>query len=60
MKVTITLDYWDGTKSKTKDVDGLEGVASITDRIAFAMMESGVASVTITKVPSLDKMVRDL
>lgn len=60
MKVTITLDYWDGSKSKTKDVSGLEDVAAIANQIAFTMMESGVASVTITKVPSIDKMVRDL
>lgn len=54
MKATITLDSWDGSESKSKDVD-LEEVR-MSDLIML-MMGAGVAGVTITKHTHLNKAV---
>ena len=54
MKVQVTLDYWDGTRSKARDVD----MEQISGRdLMFMMMEEGVAGITITKKLPVTKMV---
>lgn len=54
VKASITLDFYDGSQSKSKEVF-LEEV-SMHDLI-FMMMKAGVAGITITKIERLDKML---
>ena len=57
MKVSVTKDYWNGYRSVTKEVD-IEAVNG--KAIALALMEKGVASITITRVMSLDKITKEM
>jgi hypothetical protein len=57
MKITLTLDYWNGTLSKSKVMDA-EDITS--HKIIFALLESGVAGITITKVDNLFKVIEHL
>lgn len=50
MKVAVTKDHWDGTRSKTIEVD-LEAVSGRD--LAFMLMGRSVAGVTITKTEAL-------
>ena len=54
MRVIITKDYWDGSRSKTAktDLDGFN-----MTQLAFLLMEKGVASITITQVENLQYMI---
>lgn len=54
MKVTITLDRYDGSQSKQKEVN-LEEV-QMSDLIML-LTEADTAGVTITKVKDIRKMV---
>jgi hypothetical protein len=57
MKVAITLDYWNGQLSKSKIIDEEE----LTGQpIIFALLEAGVAGVTITKCNSLKSIITHL
>lgn len=55
MKVNITKDYWNGARSKTTTVD-LDGFSM--NQLAFLLLESGVAGITITQVESLQNMIK--
>ncbi len=57
MKITITLDYWNGTlsRSKTIDEEQLTSHAIIT-----ALLQSGVAGITITKHDKLSNVLKHL
>ncbi len=57
MRVIITLDRYDGAESKQKEVD-LENI-QISD-LAMYLTEAQTASVTITKVADIQKMVRKM
>lgn len=58
MKVIATLDYWDGRKSITKIVD-VERVAA-SGQLLLMLQSQGVASITLTNVTKLDKIVAHL
>lgn len=53
MKVIVTLDYWDGSRSRSKVVylDQLD-----TTFLKLKLTEEGVASVTITNATKLGKI----
>ncbi len=55
MKVEITLDFWDGSQSKTvtRSLDG----TNITD-LMFKLMSANVAGCTITKLIKVEKMIK--
>lgn len=55
MKVLITLDTYDGSKSKTREVD-LENVSG--QQLMYLMMQADVYGVTITKADTLLKGVQ--
>ena len=55
MRVNITKDYWNGARSETKTVN-LDGFS--TGNLAFMLLGSGVASITITRIESLQDMIR--
>lgn len=57
MKVQITKDFWDGSKSKSKIVN-LDGLS--ISALSFILMESGVAGITITRVENLNYMIKNL
>lgn len=57
MEVRITKDHYDGSKSKSVDVD-LDGLPM--SQLIFMLMSSKVASVTITKRFDLQKAVKKL
>jgi len=57
MKVAVTKDYWSGHRSITKEVD-IEAVNG--KAIALALMEKGVASITITRVMPLNKIADEM
>ena len=57
MKVAVTKDYWSGYRSVTKEVD-IEAVNG--KAIALALMEKGVASITITRVMPLNKIADEM
>ena len=57
MKIAITLDYWNGQLSKSKIIDEEE---LTSQAIIFALLESGVAGITITKCNSLTSIVNHL
>jgi hypothetical protein len=55
MKVEVTLDYYDGSKGRAKQVY-IDEIDSFT--LKMSMMQSGVCGVTITKAnTSLEKIV---
>ena len=54
MRVWITKDYWDGTRSKAKLVD-LDGLPM--SQFLFMMMERGVAGFTVTHKTSVSRML---
>lgn len=58
MKVKITLDFYDGRKSKVKDMDLADGF-SMQD-LMFLMMRAEVAGITITRARPVAHMVRHL
>lgn len=58
MKVKITLDFYDGRKSKVKDMDLADGF-SMQD-LMFLMMRAEVAGMTITRARPLKDMVKHL
>jgi hypothetical protein len=57
MKVSVTKDYWNGYRSITKEmnVEDIHG-----SKLALALSEKGVASITITRTMSLDKIVKEM
>lgn len=57
MKVAVTKDYWNGYRSITKEVD-IEAVNG--KAIALALMEKGVACITITRALSINKIVDEM
>lgn len=57
MKVLITKDYWNGYRSLTREIN-LEDV-SVRD-LAFILSEKNVASITITRSMSLDKIAKEI
>lgn len=54
MRVFVTLDYWDGSKSKATEMD-LDGMPM--SQFSFMMMKRGVAGITITHKSDLTRMV---
>lgn len=52
-KVLVTLDYYDGTQGKAKEMD-VENL-SIRD-LMWRMMENDVCGFTVTKLPQLKKL----
>jgi hypothetical protein len=57
MKVNITKDYWNGEKSKIRTID-IDGFSM--SQLAFLLLESGVAGITITQVETLETMIKRL
>lgn len=53
MKVIVTLDYWDGVRSKSSKPVELEDVIG---HLKFALNERGVASLTITRCDGLKRL----
>ena len=53
MLVRITKDYYDGSKSKEIEYDLENGLTGLS----MQLMLSGVSSITITKIVSIQKMV---
>jgi hypothetical protein len=57
MKIMLTLDYWNGSLSKSKIIDE-EQLTS--HAIITALLQSGVAGITITKCDSIKKTIEHL
>ena len=57
MRVFITKDHYDGSKSKIIETD-LDGLPM--SQLMFMMMSSGVAGITITKAFDIQKAVTKL
>lgn len=56
MKVLVTLDRLDGTKSQVRELD-LEQVSG--SQLSFMMMEAQVAGITITKSDLLTRIQKE-
>lgn len=57
MKIILTLDYWDGSKSKSKTMYAEDLTGNL---IALTLMGKGVAGMTITNADSLKNIVRHM
>lgn len=57
MKAFVTLDYYDGTRSKAKLMH-LDGVN--LQQLVFQLMESGVCGFTVTKHDQLEQVVEKM
>jgi hypothetical protein len=57
VKVQVTLDYYDGSQSKARDLDMEEFPAR---DMMWRMMEGGVVGFTVTKKPSLAGLAKKL
>ena len=57
MKVVITLDRYDGSKGKSREID-LENFPS--RQMVMMMLESDVCGFTVTKLPSIKKLIQKL
>jgi hypothetical protein len=53
MKVIATIDYWDGTKSRTSQPTELENVIG---QMRLVLAERGVAGITITRCDGLKRL----
>lgn len=54
MKVIATIDYWDGTKSRTSQPTELENVVQ---QMRLVLCEQGVAGITITRCDGLKRII---
>jgi hypothetical protein len=54
MKVIATIDYWDGSKSRTSQPTELENVMG---QIRLVLCEKGVAGITITRCDGLKRLM---
>lgn len=57
MRVQVTLDYYDGSRSKITEVDLADG-ASARD-LVFLMMQGGVCGCSLTKCKAITKVLND-
>ena len=57
MKILLTLDFWDGTLSKSKTMYSEDLNSSL---ISFELMRKGVAGITITNANSLKTIIKEL
>jgi hypothetical protein len=57
MKIIVTLDYWDGAKSKSKTMYAEDLTGNL---IALTLIGKGVAGMTITNADSLKSIVRQM
>lgn len=56
MKLIVTIDYWDGTPGKSREVwpDEIHG-----GQIAMQFSNAAVASITFTRIPDLLKVLEE-
>ena len=54
MKLLVTIDYWDGSPGKTREVYPEEIQGS---QIAMQLNSADVASITLTRIPNLLKVL---
>ena len=57
MKAEVTLDYYDGSKGKSKTIS-LDGFG--LSQLSFSMMHGSVCGCTITKIEPLEKAVNKM
>ncbi len=57
MKAFVTLDYYDGTRSKAKLMD-LEGTS--IQELMFRLMESGCCGFTVTKHEPMERVAQHM
>ena len=57
MEAEVTLDYFDGSKSKSRTIR-LDGFG--LQELAFAMMSGKVCGCTITKIVHIEKAIKKM